>query len=277
MYKFQYSYNSIAYMNEPFRKQANLLLKYGYDAIELVGEPEWYDLREVKACLAETGLKVSSICSIFTLERDLCHPEKKMRQAGLDYAKKITDMAAEVGSHIVIIAPTARTAPVTTAEEEWDLAVNSIREVGEYAKTMGVNLAIEAWNRYETYFLNRIDQCLDLMKAVDLDNTGVHGDMFHMNIEEKDIVDAYRKAGKDLIHTHIADSNRAAPGIGHLEFEPIVKVLKEIDFQGFVCFELLPPVKDPFTYIRQGKASDFIDKYTKSAIDAMKKAEYSAD
>lgn len=273
MSKFRYAYNSIVYMQEPFLKQVKRLVKYGFDAIELIGEPSWYDLKEVKRITSSEGIAVSSICSIFTPTRDLCHPDLKERKAGLEYAKAIAEMAAAVDSPIMIVAPTSRIAPIASKSKEWKLAVDSIQQLGEFAKRLNVQLAIEPWNRYETYFLNRLDQAVKLMEATHLDNCGVHGDMFHMNIEEDDIVEAYRRASKHLIHTHIADSNRAAPGTGHLDFRPIVKVLKEMNYQGYLCFELLPPVKDPFACIRNGEAIDFLDKYTELAIKTMKQAE----
>jgi len=47
---------------------------------------------------------------------------------------------------------------------------------------------------------------------------------------EKSIPGAIRKAGETLFHIHIADSNRAAPGEGHLDFKPIVKAIREIEY-----------------------------------------------
>ncbi len=154
--------------------------------------------------------------------------------------------------------------------EEMNWAVEGIHAGGEYANSIGVNIAIEAWNRYETYFLNRIDQCLDLMKKVDLPNAGVMGDTFHMNIEEESIAGSFRLAGKDLNHVHLADSNRAAPGKGHIDFLPVLKALKEINYQGYLTFELLPATSDPFGTLKAGGGREFFDEYTKSSIETMK-------
>ena len=81
-------------------------------------------------------------------------------------------------------------------ERKW--AAEGIRKGGEHANSIGEKLCIEAWSRYETYFVNRIDQCLELLKAVDLPNVDVMGDTFHMNIDESSIPDALRFCGKKL-------------------------------------------------------------------------------
>jgi sugar phosphate isomerase/epimerase len=41
-----------------------------------------------------------------------------------------------------------------------------------------------------------------------------------------------------------ADSNRWAPGCGHLDFAKIVQTLKKINYQGYVSAEILP-LPDP--------------------------------
>jgi len=108
------------------------------------------------------------------------------------------------------------------------------------------------------------------MKAVDLPNVGVMGDTFHMNIDEASIPDALRLAGKHLIHVHLADSNRAAPGKGHIDFVPILKALKDIDYAGFLTFELLPAAADPFGTMEKEGGREFFDEYTEHAIAYMK-------
>ena len=278
MGRFRYSYNSIAFIGEDFGRSVDRLVKYGYEGIELVGEPDWYDVKAVRRQSHDAGLAVSSICSLYTDGRDLSAPEPSQRQVGKDYVRALADFAAEVGAPVIIVAPTqwGKPHPLAPREQEWAWAVESIREVADYAASVGVNITIEAWNRYETYFLNRLDQCVELLKATGVKNGGVHGDMFHMNIEEVDIADAYRRAGKHLNHTHIADSNRAAPGAGHIDFVPVVKALDEIGYEGYLCFELLPATNDPFALIRAGGASEFLDQYVELAIGTMKKAEAAA-
>ncbi len=275
MSHFKYAYNAIVFTGEDFATQVRRLSKFGYDAIELVGEPEWYDFAEVRRLCAEYAIKVSSICSMFTPERDMSHPDAARRQGGVDYCKRIADMAAETGAPLMMAAPSVwnKMHPLAPLDQERGWAVENLRRVGEYAHTLGIGVAIEPWNRYETYFINRLDQALELMAELDLPNAGVHGDMFHMAIEEESIAGAYARAGKHLTHTHIADSNRAAPGTGHSDFKPVLQTLFDIGFNGYLTMELLPATADPFGWVKAGRAEEFKDAYAEQSISYLKRVE----
>lgn len=272
---FRYSYNSLVYYGEDVSRSVERLARLGYDAIELVGEPGDYDARRVGRLVREAGLSVSSICSIYTGERDLVHPDAAVRERALGYVREVADFAAAVEARTMIIAPSAvgKTAALGSEGDEWKWAVEGVRAGGEYAASVGVDLTLECWNRYETYFLNRLEQAVRLWKETGLENGGVMGDTFHMNIDEASIGRALREAGPLLNHVHLADSNRAAPGAGHIDFEPIVQALADIDYRGFVTFELLPASADPFGVMRAGGHQDFFDRYTEQALREIKAVE----
>ncbi|WP_217595475.1 sugar phosphate isomerase/epimerase family protein [Cohnella sp. GbtcB17] len=274
---FKYSFDALVYHGESIGASVQRLSKFGYDAIELVGEPALYDTKEVRQVVSDHNMAVSSICSIYNAERDLAHPDPAKRKKAVEYVKRIADMSAEVGAPVMIVAPAAnmRIKELGAASDEWKWAVEGIREGGEYAASLNVNLCIEAWNRYETYMLNRLDQCVAMMKDVDLTNVGIMGDTFHMNIEETNNADAIRASGSALIHIHLADSNRAAPGIGHTDFRPVLQALKDIDYQGYLTFEILPAAADPFGVMQKGGGKEFFDEYTQQSIAFIKEIEKS--
>lgn len=274
---FKYSYDSLVYFGEDVSKSIERLSRFGYDAIELVGEPAAYDTKNVRNLVSDYGMTVSSICSIYNQDRDLAHPDADKRKQAVDYVKRVADMSAEVGAPVMIVAPTAngKIASLTDFDDEMKWAIEGIREGAEYAAKQNVNLCIEAWNRYETYMLNRLDQAVDMWREVNLPNVGIMGDTFHMNIEEENIADAIRKSGDALIHIHLADSNRKAPGLGHIDFAPVLQALKEIDYKGHLTFEILPAAADPFGVMEKGGGQEFFDEYTKKCIDHIKSIEKS--
>jgi len=53
-----------------------------------------------------------------------------------------------------------------------------------------------------------------------------------------------------IIHVHYSDSNRLVPGMGHFDFFKMTKVLKEIDYEGYLSVEILP-ISDSYTAARQ--------------------------
>jgi sugar phosphate isomerase/epimerase len=240
MGRFRYSYSvsgrSARELSAPIDRMARL----GYDAVELGGELPVEEVGGIRRLLDGAGMVVSSICPSFTAERDLSHPDREVRENAVRYVRGLADLANAVGAPAVIIAPTAflRNQPIASEEEEWKWAVESIRAGGEYASSLGVNLTLECWNRYGTYLLNRLEQAMRLWRETGLSNGGVMADTYHMNIEERSLPQAIRETGELLNHVHLSDSNRAAPGQGHLDFASVLQALIDIDYRGYLTFEL---------------------------------------
>ena len=275
MAPFRYAYNALVYFGEDIADSIDRVARFGYDAIEVVGEPATLDAKRIKRLADDAGIAVSSVCSIYTAERDLAHPDPAVRTSTVQYVKDVADFAAAMGAETVIVHPTAcmKTQALASAADERRWAVEGIRAAGEHAAPLGVNLSLECWNRYETYFMNRLEQAASLWRETGLTNGGIQGDTFHMSLEEASIPEAFRQHGSMLQHVHLADSNRAAPGAGHLDFVPIVQALVDVGYQGYLSFELLPASADPFGAMKAGGQEAFFDRYTEQAIRYMKAVE----
>ena len=72
-----------------------------------------------------------------------------------------------------------------------------------------------------------------------------------MNIEEADIGASLEAAGSLVGNVHLEDTNRQAPGHGHLDVAAVLKTLDEIGYQGYLSFEVLP-LPTPGQAIRDG-------------------------
>ena len=239
---YRYSYNVIGFGGEDVERSTERLARLGYDAMEVEGEPEEHDPKRVKKAVADAGLQISSVCPNFTPNRDLSHPDPNRRAEAQRYLRSLADFAVEVGAPLFIVAPTAylRVKPVTDPRDEWRWAVEGLRGAGEYAGSLGVDLSLECWNRYGTYMLNRLQEGARMWRETDLSNGGVMADTFHMNVEERSPVDAVRALGGLLNHVHLSDSNRLAPGLGHIDFAGFIRVLGEMGYGGYLAFELIP-------------------------------------
>jgi sugar phosphate isomerase/epimerase len=85
-----------------------------------------------------------------------------------------------------------------------------------------------------------------LLRSLSTTNVVLLADLFHMNIEEINLADALRAAGKYVGHVHFADSNRRAAGFGHIDYAPIAQALHEFGYAGFASAEAFP-LPDPDT------------------------------
>jgi sugar phosphate isomerase/epimerase len=113
-----------------------------------------------------------------------------------------------------------------------------VQKCADYAPE--IKFAIEPLNRYETDFLNTIEETTNILKLINARNVGILIDTFHMNIEEVSITKSIASSSSLLFHVHVADSNRRAPGFGHLNFDELFSTLKKVGYNGFVSAEILP-------------------------------------
>ena len=274
----QYSISNWIYATEDLEKSLQRLAKYKYDAVELEGEPdkEKYEPKKVKKMLQQYGLKVSSIAGMYLwkeeIKRDLASSDKKIREQTIIYLFKCIDYAQLMGAKLVIVVPAAvsKLAPSLSKKEDWKNSVKAVQEVAKYAEKKDILLAIEPINRYETYLVNSVQDALGYACEVNSSHVKIMADTFHMNIEERDIPEAIRIAGNNLINVHIADSNRCSVGRGHINFKALIKALKEINYQYALTLEPLPPVSDPYLALEGGVSENIFNQYAAESIMGLK-------
>jgi sugar phosphate isomerase/epimerase len=272
-YEVKFAYNTLVYAGEDITESIHRLARYGYDGVEFIGEPDELDRDRIKMELQSSNISASSICSLYNSKRDLVSTDREVRKNTVEYIKKNVLFASDIQAEVVIVSPTAcmKTKPETSLNQEWAWAVEGIREAAEFAQDYNVVLVVEAWNRYETYLINRLDQSMKMVDDVGMDNVGSMGDTFHMNIEEEDMAQTIRNAKGYLKHIHFADSTRSAPGHGHIDFGAIASAIKDIGYRGYVSMELLPAAADPFMVLAGGKGEEFYDEYTEQSIAFVKR------
>jgi sugar phosphate isomerase/epimerase len=129
------------------------------------------------------------------------------------------------------------------------------RDLCDHAATKRVTLMIEPVNRYEIDFVNSVPEGVELIRAVDRPNLKLMPDLFHMNIEDDRIGETLERNIEHVAYVHFADSNRRAPGWGHLDFKEVLNHLKRAAYSGWISVEILP-VPDPDTAAKQ--AADYL-------------------
>ena len=217
--------------------------KQGYHALEIEGLPEKYDTKYVRQLLKDNNLRCWGSVTLMLGERNLVAKDEAQRAASVQYVKDTITMVKELDGHMVSIVPgtVGKIIPDGHPDEEWQWAVESMKECYEHAEVSGIRIGIEPINRFETYFINRGDQALALAKAVG-ENCGVCLDIFHMNLEEANYYEMIRRAKDRVVGFHVADNNRFAPGMGTLDWLKIISVLKEVGYDGALSVEFCPPI-----------------------------------
>jgi sugar phosphate isomerase/epimerase len=228
---------------ESIKRTIERMRQVGVDAIEISGEPDQYNARDVRALLKENGRSCWGSVTLTLGERNLASKNAAQREKTVDYMKRVVTLAKELDGRIVTVVPVTVGKVVAdgTPQQEWQWVVEGLKEVYAHAEKAGIQLAIEPLNRFETYLINRGDQAQALADEVG-PNVGVCLDLFHMNIEESDILGAFRKAKGRIVDVHIADNNRFAPGMGTLDFPAIVETIRGTGYEGALTLEFVATV-----------------------------------
>ncbi|MCC5936809.1 MAG: sugar phosphate isomerase/epimerase [Lunatimonas sp.] len=218
----------------------------GFDAVEIpVEDPALIDAQKVKHALEEQDLK-PVICGAFGPSRDLTHEDPSYHKTSLDYIRRCFQISAEVGARFVAgpmysAVGKARLLPPDKKKMEWDLAVNNLHKVCVMATEYGQEIALEPLNRFETDLINNTEDLMQLIDDINHPAAKVLLDGFHMNIEERNIVDAISRVGDKLIHVQVSENYRGTPGTGQTRWEDYRKGLELVGYQGVVSIESFTP------------------------------------
>jgi sugar phosphate isomerase/epimerase len=228
---------------EPIETTIRRLAKYGYDSIEIEGEPKKYNTKEVRALLKEHKLFCFGSVSLMFEGRDLIHADEAVRASSVQYIKDCVTMVKELEGREMTIVPSqvGKVKAMASPEEEWKWAVEGLKEIYDHSEKAGVVLGLEPLNRFETNFLNRHDQAVLLANEVG-PNCGVCLDAFHINIEEADLHQAILNTGKKLVAFHVADNNRMACGQGDYDWARLVTTLKAAGYDQALTVEFVAPL-----------------------------------
>ncbi len=216
----------------------------GYHGVELaLRGKEDVDVPEMRALLAKFGLEVSCISTgqVFAdLNLYLTCPGKSRRAEAVRVICGLVELAGEFGGMLNLGRTRGFVAEDQTPAQAEALFADSLAQILPVAQRHGVCLVIEPVNRYEINFINRVDECAALLARLGMQNVGIMPDVFHMNIEDAQIGATLRNHAPLVKYVHLADSNRRAPGWGHLDFEDVFLGLRAGGYNGWVSIEILP-------------------------------------
>jgi sugar phosphate isomerase/epimerase len=236
----------------------------GFGGVELaVKTADDVDRAKSRQWLEESGLQVSCISTgqVYAgLGLSFTDPDPVRRRRIRDIFIGLIELAEEFGQLINIgrARGPIGAAPRDEAESRF---IEMARDLCDGAAQRNVTLVIEPVNRYELDFINTLAEGVDLIGKVDRRNLKLMPDVFHMNIEDSSIEGELIRHIDQIAYIHFADSNRLAPGWGHLDFPRLIAALERAGYRGWAAVEILPK-PDPDSAARQ--AVQFLQPIIKS-------------
>jgi D-psicose/D-tagatose/L-ribulose 3-epimerase len=223
------------------------LASLGGDHFELGGEAAVHPptaFGELQRAL-EANEMTSSVCAVYGPELDLASPDPDVRRAGVEHARACIEIAATLGSRIVVGAFCGSGGKAFLSAEERDERLSrgaaELHEIGEMARKVDATLAVEGLNRYENNLVNTLEDLVGLVERADHPNVRALLDLFHASIEQANLTHAIREAGARIVHCHAVDNTRGAPGSGQLPWGEIIGALQETGYDGAFVIECFNP------------------------------------
>jgi sugar phosphate isomerase/epimerase len=216
----------------------------GFDGLEVFPRSaEEVDWKRLRLLLDEHQLKLAAVgtgAGWVVHKSRLTDPDAGVRERAKAFAGEIIDCAGQLGAPAIIGSMQGRCDASVDRQQALAWLGGALEELAERAARHNVPVLLEPLNRYETNVLSTVAESISFIKSLQAPNVKLLADLFHMNIEEADIVSALHTAGSRLGHVHFADSNRRAIGFGHTNIEPIIAALREIRYDGWLSAEILP-------------------------------------
>ncbi len=168
------------------------------------------------------------------------HPDEQIRANTADYFVQLTQLCADLGGHIMVIgSPKARNLlPGVLYEQALRYAKEVFTPSLDLAAQHNITLAIEPLGPAETNFLNTAADGIELIELVNHPNFRLHLDTKAMSTEQAVIPQIIRKSERYIAHFHTNDPNLLGPGMGNMNFVPIIAALREVGYDGYLSVEV---------------------------------------
>ena len=221
-----------------FSLKIKRIKQLGFDGAELaIQDPEKINIRKVKEIIAQAGLMVPALATGSAYVKEgLSFADAKTKRRAIIRIKNQIRTAKTLGAFVII--GLIRGNINGSKKRETNLA-KSLKECAQFGQKLGVKLVLEAINRYEMDFLPTLSETKKFIKEYKIPNCDVLADTYHMNIEEKSIFESLKRHKSYITHVHLSDSNRLAPGQGHIDFKKVIKTLKQMKYKGWLTTEIL--------------------------------------
>jgi fructoselysine 3-epimerase len=249
----KYAFNTWAYssfpawlpaytLDEAIRRLAGI----GYDGVEIgCAAPHAWPAylsaerrRELRGLLDSSALEVVSLLATPGGGPGFnpASPYVEERDATVKYYQEVTDLASELGARKVIYIAGWQIFG-TTRQEAWSRSRDCLDRIAAYAGQKDITIVVEP-TAAATNLIETADDAIELMRSVEHSNVKLMFDTLHALYRNEIPADYARAMGKDLVHIHVSDKNRVLPGEGQVDWEGLLQVLRESDFDGFITMEV---------------------------------------
>lgn len=169
----------------------------------------------------------------------LTSPDTEVRRRTADYFRELIDLCGDLGGQVMVIgSPKQRNLlPDVTREQGMSFAQEIFASCLHAAENRGVVLALEPLGLKETTFIQTAAEAIELVKRVNHPWFRINLDVKAMSDEATGIPEIIRSAAPYLEHVQVNDPNLLGPGMGEVDYGPIIAALRDVGYDHWLSVE----------------------------------------
>jgi sugar phosphate isomerase/epimerase len=225
--------------------------RLGYDGLEIAPftlAPRITDVspdrrRELRSMVEDAGLATIGLHWLLAKTEGfyLTTPDDAVRRRTADYLVALAEATRDLGGTLMVLgSPKQRDLlPGVSYDQAADLAVDVFLKAMPKIGALGVDLCLEPLAPNDTDFLNTCDQANTLIDRVGHPNFKLHMDVKAQSSETTATVpELIAEHAMMAGHFHAQDTNLRGPGMGDVDFRPIMKALVASGYDRWVSVEV---------------------------------------
>ena len=234
-----------------FARVCRTVREIGYDGLEIApftlapritDLPSWR-LRELRAIVEDAGLETIGLHWLLAKTEGfyLTSPDAATRRTTAHYLVSLAEATHALGGSVMVFgSPKQRSLlPGVDVHRAKDWAAEVFSAVMPAVAACGVDLCLEPLAASETDFLTSIASANDLIRRVDHEHFKLHLDVKAQSADPGgSVAELWSKFGGEAGHVHAQDTNLQGPGMGEVEFEPILGSLAASGYNRWVSVEV---------------------------------------
>jgi sugar phosphate isomerase/epimerase len=237
--------------NWGFARVCQFVKEAGYDGLEIapftlassIRDLETAKRRELRTIVHDAGLETIGLHWLLakTEGLHLTSPDPAVRMATGDYLIALAEAACELGGHILVLgSPKQRSLlPGVTYDQAVAYALDVFQRIMPQIGALGVDLCLEPLAPDDTNFVNTCAQAMDIINRVGDPHFKLHLDVKAQSAEiGATVPQLIRNHARSAGHFHAQDVNLRAPGMGKVDFGPIMEALVDAQYDRWVSIEV---------------------------------------
>src|SRR5690349_9411857 len=186
--------------------------RIGFDTIDIFADPldiTAHERRAIRETAQEVGLPIISLCCVAV---GLIDFNPSVQRFSVERCKRFLNLCDTFRAQnlLLVIGEYIWQREVIPPEAQWGFAVENTRVLGEYARDLGLEIAIEL-EPFDLSLVNSVESMLRFLDDVALPNVRANCDISHLHLVRTPFEDVQKLKGR-IAHVHLSDCDGEVHG-----------------------------------------------------------------